>query len=119
MSVQAISEYTAEPRDVLANFNGQQLVYIYWQRHLMFCSPFAFLVSPDMPLGSFFDDILRPAIAAHPDSARVDLTLAQWQLNGQPFIPDPDCGMLDNGIDHKSMLTLTTPGLDGIQGSFS
>lgn len=119
MSVKAISEYITEPKDTVANFNGMQVVYVYWEKHLMYCSPFAFLVAPDMTLGDFFNGVLRPAIAAHPDSARVDFARAQWQLNDQPFSPDTNAGLLAQGIDHKSMLTLTTPGLNGINGCAS
>jgi phenol/toluene 2-monooxygenase (NADH) P4/A4 len=119
MSVKAISEYITEPKDTVANFNGMQVLYVYWEKHLMFCSPFALLVSPEMTLGAFFDEVLRPAIAAHPDSAQVDFSQAQWRLNDQPFIPDLGAGLLAQGIDHKSMLTLTTPGLTGIKGCAS
>lgn len=119
MSVKAISEYITESKDTVANFNGMQVVYVYWEKHLMYASPFAFLVAPDMTLGDFLDGVLRPAIAAHPDSARVDFAQGQWSLNGQAFRPDPAVGLLAQGVDHKSMLTLTTPGLTGINGSAS
>ena len=119
MSVKAISEYITEPKDTVAHFNGMQVVYLLWAKHLMYCSPFAFLASPDMTLGDFFAEVLRPAIAAHPDSAKVDFSQAKWQLNGQPFSADPDAGLVAQGIDHKSMLTMTTPGLNGIHGCAS
>ncbi|TNE78714.1 MAG: phenol hydroxylase, partial [Gammaproteobacteria bacterium] len=31
--------------------------------------------------------------------------------------PDADASLIDNGIDHKSMLTVTTPDLKGMAGA--
>ncbi|MBU2872647.1 phenol hydroxylase subunit P4 [Marinobacter salexigens] len=119
MSVNAISEYHAEPKDRVENFNGMQLLYVYWPKHLMFCAPFALLVAPDMTFGAFVDELLKPAAAGHPDSEKADFLNAQWLLNGEAFTPDPAATLIDSGIDHKSMLTVTTPGLEGIRGSAS
>ncbi|MBZ0333282.1 hypothetical protein MARI_05370 [Marinobacter sp. JH2] len=119
MSVNAISEYRAEPKDRVENFNGMQLLYVYWPHHLMFCAPFALLVAPDMTFGTFVEDVLKPAVAAHPDAEKADFMNAQWRLNEEVFTPDHAATLIDNGIDHKSMLTITTPGLEGIRGSAS
>jgi len=75
MSVNALYDYKFEAKDKVENFNGMQLLYVYWPNHLMFCAPFALLVQPDMSFRA-----------------------------------------LDNGIDHKSMLTVTTPDLKGMAG---
>lgn len=119
MSVRAISEYRAEPRDRVENFNGMQLLYVYWPHHLMYCAPFALLVSPDMTFNAFVEELLKPAVASHPDSEKADFSKAEWRLNEEVFTPDSSATLADNGIDHKSMLTVTTPGLEGIQGSAS
>lgn len=116
MSVKALYQYRAEPRDLQANFNGMQLVYLYWPNHLLFCSPFCFLASPEMSMGEFCEEVVRPAIAAHPQAAGLDFGQAQWQLNHQPFSPDPALSLAQNGVTHKAMLTLRVPGLDGIAG---
>mgnify|MGYP003624804063 CR=1 FL=1 len=119
MSVNAISEYYAEPKDRVENFNGMQLLYVYWPHHLMFCAPFALLVAPDMTFAALIDDVIRPAVSGHPDAAKADFMNAEWRLNEEPFTPDAAATLIDNGIDHKSMLAVTTPGLEGIQGSAS
>lgn len=119
MSVNALYDYKFEPRDKVENFHGMQLLYVYWPHHLIFCSPFAFLVSPDMTFGAFIEEVLRPAVSAHPDAAKADFLSARWQLNDAPFTPDVAATLGASGIDHKSMLTVTTPGLDGINGSAS
>jgi phenol/toluene 2-monooxygenase (NADH) P4/A4 len=119
MSVKAISTYTAEPRDRVENFHGMQLLYLHWPNHMMYASPFAFLVAPDMTFAAFLEEVLRPAVAAHPDSAELNFASVSWQLNKAGFTPQPEASLIANGIDHKSMLTMTTPGLNGIQGSGS
>ena len=117
MSVNALYDYKFEPRDKVENFNGMQLLYVLWPNHLMFCAPFALLVQPDMTFGAMVEEILKPATASHPDAANADFLAAQWLLNDEPFTPDADASLIDNGIDHKSMLTLTTPGLNGLAGA--
>lgn len=119
MSVKAISDYHAVPKDLVENFNGMQLLYVYWPHHLMFCAPFALLVAPDMTFGAFIDEVLKPAVASHPDAEKADFINAEWRLNEETFSPDLSATLIASGIDHKSMLTVTTPGLEGIQGSAS
>lgn len=114
MSVNALYDYKFEPRDKVENFNGMQLVYVQWAGHLMFCAPFALLVKPDMTFRALIEEMLKPAVGAHPQSAKADFLTAEWQLNEKAFTPDMDASLVDNGIDHKSMLVVTTPGLDGM-----
>lgn len=116
MSVNALYDYKFEPRDKVENFNGMQLLYVLWADHLLFCAPFALLVSPDMSFDALISDVLKPATSAHPDSAKADFLNAEWKLNGEPFTPDAKTSLQSQGIDHKSMLTVSTPGLDGIAG---
>ena len=82
--------------------------------HLLFCAPFALLVRPDMTFRALVDEILKPATAAHPDSAKADFLNAEWLLNDEPFTPKAGASLKEQGIDHKSMLTVTTPGLKGM-----
>lgn len=117
MSVNALYDYKFEPRDKVENFNGMEVLYVYWPNHLMFCSPFALLVSPDMTFGDFIEEVLKPAAASHPDAAEADFLKAEWQLNEAPFTPDASASLKGSGIDHKSMLTVTTKGLDGLAGA--
>jgi phenol hydroxylase P4 protein len=114
MAVKAISEYTAIPNDLVENFNGMQLLYIQWQNHLMFCAPFALLVSPDATLPDVFASHIQPAIVPHPEGIKVKYDDIQWMLNGEPFKPNSIDSLLSQGMDHKSMLIMTTPGLNGL-----
>ena len=108
-----------EIRDRLENFNGRQLLYVMWERHLMICAPLAFAVPPQKTLRSFIDEELAGSgFAQHPDFARIDWSKVQWRTgDGQPFTPRLDASLRDNGLVHKSLLRMTTPGLDGLRGS--
>ena len=47
MAVAAITpDYTGERLDRVENFHGNIVVYVGWDRHLMFCSPIAFATPP-------------------------------------------------------------------------
>jgi phenol hydroxylase P4 protein len=85
----------------------------------MFCAPLTFPLPPAMLFGDFIEQAVKPAIAQHPDTARIDFSQALWRLNDRPFIPDNGASLIANGIDHKSLLHLDTPGLNGIAGSFN
>ncbi len=117
MSVNALYDYKFEPKDKVENFHGMQLLYVLWPDHLMFCAPFALLVQPEMTFKALVEEILKPATASHPEAAKADFLGGQWLLNDEPFTPDANASLKDNGIDHKSMLTVTTPGLKGIAGT--
>lgn len=119
MTINTIGAYAFAPLDRQENFHGNQLLYVGWDRHLMFCSPFALLVAPTQSFAELIEQVLRPAIAAHPDSAEADLYRASWYLNDAPFQPDFDASLAANGLRHKDMLRLDTPGLNGIAGSCS
>ncbi|VVP20882.1 hypothetical protein PS838_03836 [Pseudomonas fluorescens] len=119
MPVTAIGAYDAQPLDSQDNFNGLQLVYLCWERHLMFCAPFTLPLPPAMAFADFIEQVVKPSISQHPDAPRVDFNQARWRLNDQPFSPDNGASLIANGIDHKSLLHLDTPGLNGIAGTFN
>ena len=109
--------YRGEVRDRVENFHGNQLVYFGWDRHMLFCSPFTLPVPPAMPFKAFVDDVLKPLLAVHPEAAAIDWTTATWLRAGVPFTPDGEASLAANGLGHKSVLRLQTPGLAGIGGS--
>lgn len=120
MSVHAIiQDYRGAAKDVAANFHGNIIVYFSWTDHLMFCAPLAFPLPPDMPFGTLLTEVLPPHFGAHPQWAEIDWSTTQWELNRKPFTPDLSKSLADNGIDHKSVLRFTTPGLTGYKGSHS
>jgi len=119
MPVTSIGPYEFEPRDKLENFHGNQLLYIGWDDHLMFSAPHAFPFPPDMPFGALLAEVLPGVYGAHPEWEKVDWSTAQWLKSGQPWVPDPEKSLADNGLRHKDVIRFVTPGLSGIKGSYS
>lgn len=116
MSVTAIREYIGEPRDVVANFQGNQLLYICWDRHLMYAAPFIFSVSPDMKFEDVLTQLVAPVIKDHPDTAKIYWRATTWEKADKPWLPDFDKSVAANGLVHKEYLCFCTPGLDGVDG---
>lgn len=119
MPVAAIKEYVGVPRDSADRFHGAQLLYVGWEDHLMFCAPFCFPFPPVMPFRDLIEKVLPSAYGYHPDWAKIYWSKAQWLKSGKPWQPDLDKSLADNGLRHKDVLRLRTPGLTGIQGSCS
>ena len=119
MAVAALKEYTVEPLDKVENFHGNQLVYINWIDHLMFCAPVAFPLPPEMPFGALLAEIIPMAYSAHPDFENIDWDAVKWKVDHKAVTPNPEASLKDNGIGHKSVITFVTPGLNGYKGSAS
>lgn len=111
--------YTGEVRDRVENFHGNQLVFFGWDQHRLFCSPFTLPLPPDMPFGALVDNVIVPLLGAHPEGAAIDWAQVQWLRGDAPFTPDAEASLADNGLGHKSLLRLRTPGLNGIGGSYN
>ena len=117
MAVAAITEnYVGERLDRVENFHGNQVLYIGWDHHLMFCAPVAFPVSPQAPFRQVLEELIPGAFSLHPEFGEIDWDKVQWHLNGEPFTPDMDATLAEQGIDHKSAVRFATPGLNGIKG---
>lgn len=110
-------DYTGEVRDRVENFHGKQLVYFGWDRHMLFCSPFTLPLPPEMPFKVLVDEVLAPLLAAHPEGKAIDWNTATWLRSNEAFTPDMQASLAENGLGHKSLLRLQTPGLTGIGGS--
>ena len=120
MAVAAIvPDYTGERLDRVENFHGNQVLYLGWDHHLMFCAPVAIAVPPDTPFSTVIEELIPGAFSLHPEFADIDWDKVEWHLNGQDFTPQADVALIDQGIDHKSIVRFNTPGLDGINGSGS
>ncbi len=119
MPVVALKPYQGEVKDRQENFHGNQLLYVGWEDHLMFCAPLCFMLPPDLRFGDLPEQILPGAYGAHPDWARVDWSEARWFRSGRPWQPDFHKTLAENGLGHKEVLRFQTPGLTGIAGSCS
>ncbi len=119
MAVAALRKYEFEPADKLENFHGAQLLYIGWEDHLLFCAPFCLALPPTTRFGDVVRDLLPGIFGYHPDFARIDWAKVEWFKSGQPWQPDFDKSLAENGLGHKDVIRFRTPGLTGIGGSCS
>ncbi|MDE1950730.1 MAG: phenol hydroxylase subunit P4 [Burkholderiales bacterium] len=118
MSVVALEPYDPPARDLREHFPAP-LLYIGWDDHLMFASPYCLPLPPDMPFGALLSQVLPGIYGSHPDFARIDWAAARWFKSGRPWQPDASRSLAENGLVHKDVIRLRTPGLTGIRGSHS
>lgn len=118
MTVKSINgEYPVVMMDSVDHFHGNQLVYVGWDHHTSICSANAYPLPPDMPFGALTDTVLPGVLGAHPDFPQIRWDKVEWILDGEPFTPDMGKSLKDNGVGHKSLIRLRTPGIDGYQGT--
>ena len=107
-------DYRGEVLDARENFGPNQLVYLHWEHHLMFCAALTFPFPPEMPFGAIVGEILPTFYGAHPDFDKIDWSTVRWELDGEEFDPDLDRSIGEQGVGHKSLIRFWTPGLDGL-----
>jgi len=116
MAVRALGDYEFPPRDALGNFKGRQLLYVFWEKHLLFSRPMALALDPALRFSDVLAQHVVPAYRRHPDFPRIDWSQVRWIRSGAPWTPDPDKSLADNGLRHKDLIRMVTPGLDGLDG---
>lgn len=112
MAVKSIGDYVGVSADVVANFNGNQLVYFSWDHHLLIAAPFLICMPPDMVFGDMVRGPLAQLLSPDPDAALIDWDKVEWLKMNEPFTPDFNRSIAENGIRHKEQLRLKTPGLN-------
>lgn len=118
MTVKSIGAYTFPAKDGADKFPAP-LLYIGWDHHKMICAPICLPLPPDMPFGALAMDVFPGIYGVHPDFAKINWTTVQWLKSGQPWTPDANKSLAENGLKHKDVIRFRTPGLNGIQGSAS
>jgi phenol/toluene 2-monooxygenase (NADH) P4/A4 len=106
--------YEGTVLDARENFGPNQLVYLHWEKHLMFCAALAFPLPPEMPFAALVGELIPQFYGPHPDFDHIDWSTVRWTLDGEEFVPDMEASLGDQGIGHKSLLRFWTPGLDGL-----
>lgn len=114
MTMTSLKPYVGVPRDLEANFDGRQLVYVSWDHHLLFAAPFLSCVPPQTTFRELVEGPLAMLLAPDPDAAALDWSRVQWLKADAPFVPDFDGTLEDNGITHKTQLRMRTPGLNAL-----
>jgi phenol/toluene 2-monooxygenase (NADH) P4/A4 len=112
MAVVARKEYVGVARDVVENFAGKQLVYVSWDRHLLFASPFMLCLEPSMKFGDMVHGPLTMLMGPDPDAGQVEWTRVEWFRANKAFVPDFDKTLAENGVMHKDQLRMHTPGMN-------
>ncbi len=111
MAVVSRKEYIGVPRDAVENYKGKQLVFVTWDHHMLVAAPTMFRVDPNDNLGDLIKNQFQPLIQVDPDAASIDWGKVEWTKGTQPFTPDFDRSISENGIGHKQHLRMNTPGL--------
>ena len=117
MAIIAKDGYVDIVRDKVENFNGNQLVHVSWDDHLLFCAAQAFPLPPEMPFQALVSEVISSVFNCHEDFESVDWAKVQLNLDGDAFEPDMDKSLAENGVEHKSLIRFKTPGLMGINGT--
>ncbi|MCE1240069.1 MAG: phenol hydroxylase subunit P4 [Azonexaceae bacterium] len=113
MAVKALYDYHFPAADTQDKFHGNQLLYVGWDDHLMFCAPFAYCLPPETKFSELVEQHLPHSYGRHPDWAKIDFSTVRWLKSGQPFVPDMNKTLAEQGLRHKDALRLQTPGLNG------
>mgnify|MGYP003475334101 CR=1 FL=1 len=114
MAVKSIKPYIGTPRDLVANFNGKQIVYVCWNQHLLFAAPFMLVVEPGMRFGDLLEPAFQRLPRPDPEPAASRWSVAGWQKRNQAWTPDFNASIAANGIAHKEQLRFSTPGLNAL-----
>ncbi len=113
MAVKALYDYQYPALDTQDKFHGNQLLYVGWDDHFMFAAPLAFVVPPSTKFSELVENTLTFGFGRHPEWAKIDFSKVVWLKSGQPFVPEMDKTLAEQGIKHKDALRLQTPGLNG------
>jgi phenol/toluene 2-monooxygenase (NADH) P4/A4 len=114
MAIRSTKDYVGVPRDLVANFGGQQLVYVSWDQHLLFAAPFLICLPPETPFGQLVSGPLMALLAPDPDAGAVDWARARWLKANAPWVPDFARSLAENAIGHKALLRFRTPSLNSL-----
>lgn len=74
---------------------------------------------PDTPFAAVVNQMMAGAFGYHPDWQNIDWSKVQWLKSSQPWTPQMDKSVGENGLQHKDVLRFKTPGLNGVAGSCS
>ena len=113
MAVKALYDYQYPAADTQDKFHGNQLLYVGWDDHLMFCAPFAYCLPPSTKFSELVEKHLPFSYSRHPDWAKIDFSKVVWLKSGQPWQPDMNKTLAEQGINQKDPLRRQTPGLNG------
>ena len=107
-------DFPSENRE--ERYGGDINFYIQWEKHLMCACPSAYRAPVDMILRDFMEQMFKPDYHFHPDTEKMDVDALEWSFDQQPWQPDLDKSLKENGVGHMSYLQIRSPGLEGMHG---
>ncbi|MBH1965636.1 MAG: phenol hydroxylase [Comamonadaceae bacterium] len=116
MTMTSIGNYEFPQKDGAEKFPAP-LLFFSWEDHKMFCAPFAVPLPPTLKFADMCRGAFPGFFSAHPDFAHIDWDKAEWFKSGQPWTPDMEKTLAENGLRHKDVIRFRTPGLTGLKGS--
>jgi phenol hydroxylase P4 protein len=118
MAMVTVGEYPLNMMDSVDKFHGNQLVYVGWDNHRLINSAMTFPLPAEMPFGALVHEVMPSCYKDHPDFEKVNFEDGSviWNLNGESFTPDFSKSLIENGVDHKSLIRFETPNLTGLNG---
>lgn len=116
MPVTSIGTYDFPLKDTVDKFPAP-LLFVGWEDHKMFCSPVAVPFPPTLKFGDMCQGAFAGIYGAHPDFAQIDWGRVEWFKSGQPWQPDMNKSLAENGLGHKDAIRFRTPGFKGLRGS--
>ncbi|GAA6142850.1 phenol hydroxylase subunit P4 [Hydrogenophaga sp. 5NK40-0174] len=118
MSTQAIRPgYHGDMKDTQDKFNGNQIINISWDKHLMYATPMCIPVPIAMPFGALVEQVLPGLFGQHPQFGQIDWTQTKWLRSDEPFEPAMDKSLEENGLGHKAFIRFQTPDQPGLAGA--
>lgn len=80
------------------------LVHLWRKDSMFFCAAATFRLPKAMKWADFVEGVAMPLMTSDPDfDTAKELS---WQLVDDPFTPDPDKSLEENGIQHKNTIAL-------------
>tara|TARA_B110000211_G_C14072509_1_gene550566 strand:+ start:2341 stop:2697 length:357 start_codon:yes stop_codon:yes gene_type:complete len=117
MPITSTKKYSITPRDLQKNFNGKQLIYISWDHHLLFAAPFTLCLLPETQFSELVFEGILPTLQADPDLEKINWHEVTWLKANQPWQPDFNKSLVDNGLVHKDQIRFHTPNLNTLCGT--
>jgi len=109
----SIGEYQMPARDTEDKFFGNWLVYLAWENHLMYCSPFCLPLPNSLPFGALVRDVMPMLYGEHPEFEQIDWQRVRWYDSEDELIPDFGKSLKQHGFGHKTLIRFKTPSLEG------
>ena len=111
--LKSIGHYHPPTQDTEDKFFGNQLTYLCWENHLMYCAPFCVPLPPSLPFGALVRDVLPMLYGEHPEFEQIDWQRVRWSDSDSVFMPDFGKSLKNHGLGHKSLIRFITPALEG------